>query len=514
VADVSGHLESLSALAPEVESMNWSSARHRVAALVAASLPLFPSAAPALGLTDDPAPPNVLLVVMDDMTHSDLLVRKPNGDYAMPNVHALLKQQGVDFSRTHAPFPLCSPSRATFLTGQHAHNHGVMGNDLPHGGYTKLAHANTLPVWLQASGYYTLHLGKYLNGYAGIAQFFPYVVPEGWNEWYTHVNLNQNAYYNFAIDHNGALINFGNAPADYLSDVLTGKAREYLMTRPYGNRPFYMQVDYFAPHASGQSPAIPAPRHLGVMDAAPFAPAPAFNEFDVSDKPSYVRSTPTLSPAAISSVEQAFRRRVESLMAADDGIGAIIATLKDTGQYDNTFIVFTSDNGWQYGEHRLLNKQHAYAESTHIPLLVVGPGVPRGMTIDQLAMNVDYVPTILEWTKTTPGLLQDGRSLAQLIRNPSMAWRKEMPLENPHLLNYTGIRTYVKQTGEEWIYIEYDYGPFGVPDGTVDERELYDLTQDPHQLTSLHDDPTQAQRMQQMSRRLAQLRTCSGHECR
>jgi N-acetylglucosamine-6-sulfatase len=216
------------------------------------ALPLIVLAAlPAAASTSSDAAtprarPNVVVVMSDDQTVESMRV--------MANVNELLARQGATFANSFASFPLCCPSRATFVTGQYGHNHTIMGNAPPQGGYEKLraTEANTLPAWLRAAGYQTVHIGKYLNGYGRTS---PTHVPAGWSEWYGSIDPSTYRFYGYTLNENGRLVNYGASPQHYQADVYTAKAVDVVRRLAPRPEPFFLSVAYLAPHSGG--PARP-----------------------------------------------------------------------------------------------------------------------------------------------------------------------------------------------------------------------------------------------------------------
>jgi N-acetylglucosamine-6-sulfatase len=438
--------------------------------------------------------PNVVVLMTDDQTLESMRV--------MPNVRALLAAQGTSFANSFVSFSLCCPSRSTFLTGQYAHNHGVMGNAPPQGGSAKLDHANTLAVWLQRAGYHTVHLGKYLNGY-GRDSTPP--VPPGWSEWYGSVDPSTYRFFNYTLDENGTLQTYGTDAASYQTDVYASKAVALVRTLAPRTQPFFLSVAFLAPHNGQPRDAddprnlgtpSPAPRHRNRFAAEPLPQPPSFNEADVSDKPAAVQRRARLGPARIAAVREMYQQRLESLLAVDEAIERIVAALRDTGELGRTLIVFTSDNGFMHGEHRIPNgKVVVYEPSVRVPLILRGPGVPRGGVQRDLVVNADIAPTILDAANARPGRTVDGRSVLPLARDPGRRLGRDILLETT---SYSAIRT------PRFKYVEYRTG----------EQELYDLANDPYELTSRHADPALAAIKAELARRLALLRTCRGAACR
>ena len=440
--------------------------------------------------------PNIVVVMSDDQTVESMRV--------MANVQQQIAAQGVTFTNNFASFPLCCPSRATFVTGQYGHHNTIMGNAPPQGGYEKLrpTEGESLPVWLQRAGYRTVHVGKYLNGY-GRAN--PTHVPAGWSEWYGSIDPTTYRFYNYTLNENGRLVNYGSSAADYQADVYTRKAVELVGRLGASTDPFFLSVAYLAPHSGqprepgdprNQATPVPAPRHRDRFASEPLPAMPAFNEADVSDKPQAVRRRPVIRPARVAAVTENYRQRLESLLAIDEGVAAIVSALQASGELDNTYFIYTADNGFFHGEHRIPNgKVHVYEPSVRVPLVIRGPRLLRGARLSQQAINVDLAPTILDAANARAGRTIDGASLLPIARDAGRFLGRDVLLETPA---YNAIRT------PRFKYVEY----------TSAERELYDLARDPNELQSLHADQRYAAIRTELARRLATLRTCRGATCR
>ena len=445
------------------------------------------------GSAQAPAKPNVLVVMTDDQTVESLRV--------MANVRALLAAEGTTFANNFASFPLCCPSRATFLTGQYGHNHTVMGNAAPTGGYEKLDSTNTLPVWLQRAGYRTVHIGKYLNGYGRRSAT---EIPPGWTEWYGSVDPSTYQFYNYTLNENGKAVKYGADAASYQADVYTRKAVDAVRRLTPGG-PFFLSVAYLAPHSGGPrepddprnlATPVPAPRHRNRFAAEPLPMTPAFNEADVSDKPGRIRSRPVISPARVAAITENYRQRLESLLAIDEGIAEVVAALRMAGELDDTLIVFTADNGFFHGEHRVQSgKVLHYEPSTRVPLILRGPGIPRGAVRRQLVANIDVAPTIVAAAGAAAGRAVDGRPLQPFARDARLRSARDILLETT---GYRALRS------PRYVYVEH----------SSNEQELYDLGADPNQLTSLHASAAHAPLKAELAARLAKLRTCAAAVCR
>jgi arylsulfatase A-like enzyme len=452
-------------------------------------------ASSGLGSSGSAQPPNVVVIMVDDMRHDELQY--------MPKTQQLLVDKGTRFTRAFASYPLCCPSRATFLTGQHAHNHGVTSNKFPKG-YAGLDGAETLPVWLQRAGYFTAQLGKYLNGYGDHKLGrSPTEVPPGYDSWQVLSNRTEYRMYDYDLNRDGRLLSYGTDARDYQTDVLSRRSAATLRRASASGRPFYLAVTPAAPHREPViGPPRPAPRHIGAYADEPFPEPPSYNERDVSDKPRYIAEAPLLSAEDGADVRRLFQARIEALLAVDDMVERVVETLEDAGQLDDTLVVFTSDNGFMRGEHRrATDKIVPYEESIRVPLVIRGPGFPAGRLTSQPVANVDTAATILEATGARPGLVQDGRPLQPIAQQPDLHRDRVLLVEagpTPGEAEYVGVRA------PGWLFVRYASG----------EEELYDLRADPHQLDNLAGDPAYAAKEAELDAELQGLRRCAGTACR
>ena len=483
--------------------------------------------APLTGIFQTSDPPNIVLLLTDDLDAR--LLKEHSANY--PNLRRLT-QQGTTFENAFVTDPLCCPSRATFLRGQYAHNHLIEGNNLPLGGFEKFRElgreGSTMATWLERAGYRTVFFGKYMNGYDGTH------VPPGWEEWHAIVG----SHLSNDLNENGRIEHYG--PESYhLDDVLSEKAAGYVGRTADGDRPFFMWLGTKAPHL----PASPAPRHEDTFSDEPLPKPPSFDEKDVSDKPDWVRDNPRLSREWISYMDKYQRNRLRSMLGVDEMVGDLLEALKKSGELENTYIFFTSDNGYHAGEHRLTTgKWTAYEEDVRVPLIVSGPEVPEGRTLPHLVLNNDLAPTFAELAGAPSPLFVDGRSLGRLLGDnppPPQKWRLAFLVEAATELSgpeapsidensvkpalsgdpwpedwrqttldgvepedwgrpgFEAVRT------EDYLYVEYETG----------ERELYDLREDPYELDNRYydADPDVVRRLED---RLAALRGCAGAACR
>ena len=373
--------------------------------------------------------PNIVVIMTDDQDNDSLPV--------MRHLLSFIGGGWVNFTAAFANDAKCCPSRATFLTGQYSHHHGVTAN----GRGFNLDDSSTLAVWLDQAGYYTGLVGKYLIG-------FPWdlrknYVPPGWD----------------VFDHSYKPV-----------DVQTKSALAFLDGAPAGE-PFFLYLAYTAPHHT----AAPPERYQDIDVYIP-PRRPNFNEEDVSDKPLWVRREPLLSEAVIREWDKERANSQRELLAIDDGVLAIMEKLAARGDLDNTYVIFLGDQGFSWGSHRWIYKNCPYVECSRFPLLI---RVPRGdnRVEPRLVSNADLAPTIAELAGATmAGREPDGRSFAELLRNPATVWAEGVLLERHH--GDDASRFYAVQT--TWnMYAEYLNG----------DVELYDMVADPYQMSNVVDDP-------------------------
>jgi arylsulfatase A-like enzyme len=451
--------------------------------------------------------PNIVFILTDDLDSGSLEM--------MPKTLALLAAPGATFLNSFASTPLCCPSRASLLTGQYAHNHGVLTNgggarscfeDFRDAGRERAA----LPSWLKAAGYRTGFVGKYLNRYPGAdAAADEGYVPPGWDDWHaTFVprgseNCPSCAYYDYAINDNGEVERHGRQEADYITDVETGRALDFLRgaRAAGGEAPFFLWLAYTAPHA----PAIPARRHAGGHADKRIPRTAAFNEEDVGDKPSWFRSLPMLSAADVTDLDGVYRSRLETLLAVDDAVESIVDALAAAGELEDTYLFFTSDNGFLLGQHRFPGgKAAVYEESIRVPLLVRGPGVAAGRRPSEAALNIDLAATFAEIAQATPTDFVDGRSLVPLLSGGATpAWRRDLLVEF-EAASVEGLPSWAGLRETDAIFVDYP---------AIAEREYYDLARDPGQLENRYRG-LERERVTALVTRLNQLLDCRGASCR
>ncbi len=394
--------------------------------------------------------PNIVLVITDDQRADALDL--------MPNVRALLMRRGVTFANAFATNPICCPSRTTILTGRTSRSTGVWSNRTPFGAWDTFrasgAENRTIAVALRRAGYHTAFFGKYLNRYAGPT------IPPGWSSWTSF--WAGWPYVRYSLNVNGRLVRYGAGPADYSTDVLARRAARFIR----GTRgPFFL---YFAP-AAPHAPALPAARHASIpLSLPPFDP-PSLRETDLSDKPRYVQN------GAVTHNPTFRERQYRSLLEVDDAVNRILNALARSGKLRTTLVLFTSDNGVQWGEHGFpaARKAVPYESSIRVPLIARYDAlVPRARSERRLVTNVDIAPTIARAAGIRIGT--EGRSMLPLLRDLRVDdWRRRVAIENMGgEVRGDGIPTYCGLRTERWSYVLYE----------TNEEELYDLEADPYQL--------------------------------
>jgi arylsulfatase A-like enzyme len=529
--------------------------------------------------------PSFVVIQTDDQTMEELYdgVRMVNGaeEFAMPNTLQMLGEQGVTFTRYDTPYSLCTPSRISLLTGRYAHNNHVQGNVPPNGGWTgfqsRLAYSHNIATWLQGAGYRTMHIGKILNGY-GDAPYSPGTeVPPGWTSWHTILNSDTNHYaYGYKLNTHGVVEGpYGDSgswetreygaiddagcpyaplnglPCYYETDKFNQLAVEELAaTSP--EQPFYMQVDYTSPHGDFRRPAGPQPasRHIGRFAGAPLPDnrAEGFNEGNVNDKPRFIREAPYLSATEIHTYRVYYQNCLNALVSIDEGVKQILDQLSALGRINNTYVIFTSDNGFFFGQHRLVGgKFLAYEPATHLPLIIRGPGIEPNVKSGQLVSTIDIAPTILELAQVTPDKSIDGTSLMPFAKEPTLRTRRPLLFESFVQTNDVeqdgnaatgesttsaggsrgklGVKGAAKGASAEGAaahasvvappknYYGIRLGPYKYIEWPDGEKELYDINKDPYELNNIVRDKNYSPIRNFLHEELVRMEECSGRTC-
>ncbi len=499
--------------------------------------------------------PNIITIMLDDLDETslaDLLANRGRLDAAhaggwIPNIASVIAG-GTRFTNNFVVNAVCCPSRASYLTGQYVQNHGVLtvakGISYWMSGAGAGGEQETIATWLSRAGYYTGHVGKYLNGYGYLTPRT--YVPPGYHDWQALLDPGTYRVYNYSINDNGAVVDHGAAEADYQTDVLRQRARAFLLDHAAGghaDRPFYLTLTPIAPHIEVTPTDAPmddyrhhfyelirpAPRHLHLVDGDDangevpgYADKASFNE-DNADKLAWFQALPAIDAQTRAARDRQYKHRLASILAVDELIGEVVATLGSLGKLDDTLIVFTADNGYHFGEHRLSSKLVAFEESIRVPLVIRGPGVAAGAVSARPTLNIDLAPTFLALSGATAGRVVDGRSLVPLLESPSASWPRTQFLVDHYDENMDSVLevdlsppTYkaVRRLSatENRIYVSWRERFEQFPD-LVTYREHYDLAADPLQMTNTAAGMTAQQRLA-FDNLIRDLTACSGPSCR
>jgi N-acetylglucosamine-6-sulfatase len=390
----------------------------------------------------------------------------------------------IDFQNAYINDPMCCPSRATIATGLYAHHTHIENNT----DRSKFDDSSTVATWLDAAGYRTGLFGKYHLGTHGEP---PTYVPPGWDAW---ASFPDGAYYDYTLNENGHLVQYGSTPQDYSTDVLAAKTINFIKAAN-GTSPFFAYLATRSPH-DGYQPAV---RYADAFKNEPIVHTAAFNEPDMSDKPSWWGN---LAPRKVQDIDGARRKEYASLLAVDDAVKGIFATLQSKGLLDKTVVVFMTDNSNAFGEHRWRGKGCAYDVCVHTPLLVAYPG-QQGRKVNQLVSNVDIAPTFADLAGTAPGSPVDGRSLVPLLTG-------QAPANSPADVLLRVRHDPTQDPPPRFRAIRTQRYKNHATEGTG-EVELYDLSTDPYEVQSVAGQPDYAQVQASLRQRLAALRDAPPH---
>src|SRR4051794_27810833 len=444
------------------------------------------------------ARPNIVFILTDDLSSN--LVQY------MPNVRRM-QRDGMTFTNYFVTDSLCCPSRASIFTGLYPHNHGVLTNTPPTGGFAAFRSDETqtfATVLHDQAGYRTSMMGKYLNGY----QAEDHYVAPGWSNW--QVPGGGYRGFNYTMSSNGRIAHFGRSRRAYLTDVLRRRGKAFISRAGRSDSPFMIEIATFAPHR----PATPAPRDRHDFQGLQ-APRDATFDAEPVGAPSWLRGRPPLTQEQITALDSEFRRRAQSVQAVDELVGQVRRLLRQRGLARNTYVIFSSDNGYHMGERRLLaGKMTAFDSDIRVPLIVVGPGVTPGSSTDELAENIDLAPTFDRLAGATPPSSVDGHGLVGVLHGHVPAdWRDEVLIEHHHpetpngdpdrqLATSGNPPSYEALRTHQFLYVEYVTG----------ERELYDLQTDPNELVNRYDE-LDAEGQALLHERLLALEGCGGAFC-
>mgnify|MGYP002632127124 FL=1 len=476
--------------------------------------------------------PNFVIVQTDDMIVDDLKV--------MPAVRALIGDAGATFNQMLTPFALCCPSRAALMTGAYPHNNKVSSNFPPTGGFAPWETNNGkkhTAYLLKQSGYHTVHIGKYINGY-GMYNRPVKRVPSGWSEWYGTSDPSTYQMYGYRMNEPRGSKVYGDFfvedPRNYGTDVYSAKALGVIQRAARSPKPFFMQVAFLAPHVetvpltdgswqdgwadvdqpeegSGITvetiPPRPAKRHANLLPNIELTQDPSFNEADRTDKHPVIQAIPPLTDEEVEELAADNRSRKLSLLAVDEGVLAMVNALRRTGQLDNTYFIFIGDNGYLLGQHGIsYGKYFPYEPALNIPAMMRGPGIKPKTVVPGMTFEIDIAPTILELAGVRANRPIDGQSLVGRIMDGERLERRPLLLSSGpqqsasgNLLPlFDGVRT------ERYVWWIYEDG----------FEEMYDLKVDPYQVESVSDDPSYLKTRLALIGLWDRLKDCTGGTCR
>lgn len=486
----------------------------------------------ACGMQAGEKRPNIVVILTDDLDFKLMPY--------LPNTNSLIGEQGATLTNYFVTSAVCCPSRASMFCGQYPHNTDILDN-FPgfKAFYNKGEEANTFAVSLKDAGYKTALIGKYLNYYPVPAGWS--YIPPGWTEWdaFLHKTLDEEeslaVYNNYRMNENGTTVEYGSAPEDYSTDVIRRKSIDFINQSNKANSPFFLLVSTYAPHG----PSDPAPRHADMFPDIQYPQAPSFGEQDVSDKPEAIRILAESGDVFdTNDANVLFRKRVQSVQAVDELVADVMQTLEQNGQLENTYVIFTSDNGFHMGEHGLPSgKGTVYEEDIHVPFFVRGPGIAAGSQVNQMIANIDLAPTFADIAHASPHGLIDGRSFLSLLtpqQNSPIAWRNALLIEKGYpeetsalqLISYKSDEAppvqveypdsiyddYLRKVGGgtyqgirtgTFTYVEYENG----------EMEYYDLINDPYELNNIAYTLDQAT-LSSLHDWLTAFKACKADDCR
>lgn len=432
--------------------------------------------------------PNVVLIVTDDMRADELRY--------LPKTRRLLVRQGVRFTNALSPHPMCCPARAELVSGQYGQNNGVRHNTGRWGGVKRLRHIDdNVGRWLRAAGYRTSYHGKFLNGYERMR---PRHEPAGWTRWDAQVD----GIYTYGW---GVFFNGDRVRGRYITRTMTERSGAAI-DRFAGRAPFFTVINHVAPHVTLTRPYLP--RWEAKYDDAyrrvrpPSFDAPSFNEERIGDLPRGLRKR-RVSRSRIAAL---FHARVRALRSVDDAVAATVRRLDRLGELASTYLVFTSDNGYALGEHRLVSKNYLFDEILEVPLVIRGPGFEAG-TVDETPVTlVDLVATIVGWAGASPGHRLDGVSIERL-RAP------DRPPARDTILVQTGDRLADDTPGWDYRGVSTGRYLFGYRAGKTGTGILFDRRTDPYALHNRFWDRDYRAIRRALTRRTKVLSRCAGAGC-
>jgi N-acetylglucosamine-6-sulfatase len=440
--------------------------------------------------------PNIVMVLTDDMRLDEL--------EQMPKTQALMRERGLSFTDAISPHPLCCPARAELLTGQYAQNNGVRHNESKFGGYSRIKTKNTIGTWFAGQGYNTAFVGKHANGYEHESPRDP-----GWHVW-EPLTGNPTDYYRFHF--------FGNEQwrDDYVTDRIAEKTNDAVRKMAAADKPFLLLSNHIGPHErqqygpGGLVDAPPAERHADfeIDEVAPPIEAPSFNRKTKGGLPRKMLVKKRVSKAK---VQQRWEARVRSLQSVDDAVASLFAQLDAAGEADNTYVIFTSDNGFSLGERRLHKKNNLVQESLLIPMVATGPGIDAGTTSDLQVTLVDLVATMADLGSVKPRLDVDGVSFRRTLLGGTQPWRDTTLIQTGDKYNRRKDRN-LRWKGWALRGVRTDRYAYA-RDVNNGQKLLFDHARDPWEMRNVARVPRYAAVVRELDRRTNRLMRCAREAC-
>ena len=458
--------------------------------------------------------PNIIVIMTDDLSENMLNIALNND--LLPNLTKHIFNEGTNFTNSFVTFPLCCPTRATALSGQYSHNHGVLSTLSPLGGVAKFNDTHTIATVLQ-NDYHTGFVGKYLNGYGKTGEGVPAeYTPPGWDQWRSTIIYPNEVFkksyggmYKYLITINGNVSEVDGkyktyTEGEHLVDLINNKPDDEPSLIFYWPRVPHTTGDGMSCNPSSDEGATRAkksikvpPEYDSILNNVTIPHSKSFNARDGYEEVQVYSNSFKINQKGIECTDNLYRDHIESLIPIDDVFGEIINALRKNEQLDNTIFIFTSDNGYLIGEHRLFGKNKPYEESIRVPLYISGPDIPK-QTIDKLVISNDWVPTIADYGGVKLFEGADGMSLKPLIDDPSIKWRKQFLIEGR---GFYQVRTEIDSYTTHNKYNATSY---------------YDLVNDPYQLKNKANctDPSCLERINALENIMKQLIQCSEQQCR
>lgn len=415
---------------------------------------------------------NVIFILTDDHRYDFMGFTGKIPWLKTPNLDVLAKE-GAYFKNTFVTTSLCSPSRASILTGQYAHVHTIVDNISP-----EPQNLIYFPQYLQQAGYQTAFFGKWHMGEDDDSP------RKGFNHWESFKG--QGVYYNPKLNINGKLIQYNDST--YITDLLTNHALDWL-NKQDKTKPFFLYLSHKAVHA----PVTPAKRHLGIYANQKYKLPPTFyqtlnDDYKMLYWPEWVKNQ-RYSWHGVDyiyhthqNLEEIIQTYCETLMAVDESVGSVLKFLKMNGLDQNTMVIYMGDNGFSFGEHGLIDKRHFYEESVKVPFLVYAPSLFKGgQTIAKMIQNIDIAPTVLELAGLTKPEKMSGYSFVKLLKGDSTVWRDKIFYEYFWEYDFPMTPTVFGVRSNKYKLIKY-YGIW-------DQNELYDIENDPNEMYNLIEKP-------------------------